>query len=168
MLPPPRRSALRTASTRRRIFSCRESVPKESQSPSETAVTARNVSSANKNAILASFPARDPNPESRLTQIVRHKFTASMKSNSASVYNLEHRRGKLNSCNHQAFRKFRANTSCYKVSDHFPVISNPAFPVHKDVLHGHDISLHARDFGNAHDLPSTVAETADLNNQIDR
>src|SRR6202040_2312066 len=65
-------------------------------------------------------------------------------------------------------RKFRANTSGYEVSDHFAIVSNAALAIHKDFLHGHDISLHARNFGNAYDLPRAVAETTDLNDHIDR
>src|SRR5580658_1330398 len=80
----------------------------------------------------------------------------------------EHGHRQLNSGDAQTFRKFGPNPGGEKFAKHFAVLTNAALAESKNVLHGHDVAFHTRDFRNTDHLAGSIAEAADLNDEIDR
>src|ERR1700747_724830 len=97
-----------------------------------------------------------------------------MESSSAIANSLVHRchfehgHGQMNPSYDQAFREFRTNPGRNEFANHLSVFANAALAKHKNILHGDDFALHARNFRDADDLASSVAKAAYLNYQIDR
>src|SRR5579871_4837333 len=81
---------------------------------------------------------------------------------------IEHRRWQENSRHGELFRKSRTDSGGHELAQYFPALADSALPVEEDVLHGDHVAFHAADLGDVDDPAFSVAETRNLNDQVNR
>src|ERR1700733_5885512 len=79
---------------------------------------------------------------------------------------LEHFEGQMNSSHLEALGEFGTNSGRHELAEDFTFFADAATLEHEDLLHGHDVGFHAGDFSNGHDPAGSIAETADLDNEV--
>src|SRR3954467_7709586 len=129
----PRRSALRTASIRRRITSCPGSAVARTQMPRITKVTTTKVRTKINAAIASPLKRSNVQYPGKLQNYLRL----------ANLGFFEHRHWKRNPGNEQFFRELRANPRGRKFAKDFSVFTNATLAEDKYLLHGDHLALHA-------------------------
>src|SRR5271156_966609 len=99
---------------------------------------------------------------------VKMESSSAIRSSLVHPWHPEHGHRQLNSGNAQTFRKFGTYPGGKEFTEHFAVLANAALAESKNVLHGHDVAFHTRDFRNTDHLARSIAEAAHLNDQVDR
>src|SRR5271155_5587369 len=99
---------------------------------------------------------------------VKMESSSAIQSSLVHPWHPKHGHRQLNSGDAQTFRKFGPNSGREEFAEHLAILANATLTESKNVLHGHDVAFHTRDFSNTDHLARSIAEAADLNDQVDR